>query len=214
MISNSQVTLLKDRMIELRKAKNQTVLKTAIINRKIFEPQFGNNSNGEQPTSPTATTTVIPSIPPAKQPVKDTGVNTDPPPPPPPPPKPVYDYVLPVEPEPVVKRTQRKRVKEGWSQCKVYTASMMTQANFVQTCHCEGIGNTTITPAPLTPAPSTAPVGRTVTPAQTPQTEVRTISRMKTNEYISADSHTAELAAIEAAYKTERNRIQVYTYNA
>ncbi|KAL5247728.1 hypothetical protein ACHWQZ_G019571 [Mnemiopsis leidyi] len=205
----NQISTLKDRLDVLRKAKNQTILKTEIVNRNITEPVFG---QGPQIHNEIHV--------PAEQMVtsKDVSVNTDPikeevPPPPPKPASPVLP-----------KRIQRKRVKENWSQCVVFTANKVCQVSFVQTCHCEGlISSTDTSPNPKSNSP-TAPAKTPIsfpsipnpsnhvgvrsnvsTPA--PTGEIRTISRMKTRDFISSDSHAAEIAAVESAFRAEREKL-------
>ena len=179
-----QISTLKERQIILRKAKNQTILKTAIVNRAIFEPQFDNYNTDNAP--------------PPKETI-ECGTNTDKPPTPPPPPPP------PREPSPP-KRMQRKRVKENWSQCKIYTANKITQVQFVQTCHCEGVPEESSASDLKSKAPSPVSFPKISTPSNavssggrpTPSPpEIRTISRMKTKDYISSDAHDAEIKAIQ-----------------
>ena len=203
----NQISTLKDRLDVLRKAKNQTILKTEIVNRSIAEPVFGqvpltnDNIHSERQVT-----------------TRDVGLNTDPikveaPPPPPPPPTKVASP----------KRTQRKRVKENWSQCVIFTANKVSQASFVQTCHCEGVNESDSSPLPK----ANSPITNTKTPVTFPKIphptnnvgvrsnvstptsigEIRTISRMKTKDYISSDSHAAEIAALESAFKVEREKL-------
>ena len=195
-----QISTLKDRLDVLRKAKNQTILKTEIINRDISEPVFGQNAP-------------IPAIPvedniievDSKVSTFDKGVNT-------------VDVFLLSPPSPTEevsqpKRKQRKRVKENWAQCKIYTDNKSSQASFVQTCHCEGVGNDIDTQAQGSPAakptPSLPQISNTAALLKTsPSTapELRTISRGKTKDFISSDAHAAEIALLETAFKSEREK--------
>ena len=195
----NQIITLRDRLDVLRKAKNQTILKTEIVNRNIAEPVFGQAPNSNDDILPVAPTILT----------RDVALNTDPMKPPTPPPAPE-----PTSP----KRMQRKRVKDNWSQCKIFTATKVCQVAFVQTCHCEGVNDpdhksNTNSPVPKAKTPVSLPkipnpsnhVG-VRSAVSTPVPELRTISRMKTMDFISSESHAAEIAALESAFKAEREK--------
>ena len=185
-----QILTLKDRLDVLRKAKNQTILKTEIINRDISEPVFGQNVHVPE---------IEEKLPERKISTNNIGINTE-------------DVFLLSPPTPhraetpeAPKRKQRKRVKENWSQCKIYTDSKCSQASFVQTCHCEGVESAEQTDesTPRLPKPP-SPI---VIPAEpTPAPELTTLSRMKTKEYISSDVHASEISSLESAFKLEREK--------
>jgi len=193
----SQITTLKDRLDVLRKAKNQTILKTEIINRDISEPVFGQNAP-------------IPAIPVEEKIIEverkvstiDAGVNT-------------VDVFLLSPPSPSEevaqpKRRQRIRVKENWAQCKIFTDNKSSQASFVQTCHCEGVGNDSDAKPQGSPAPKTLSTLSNATAGPNSSTpaapEPQIISKAKTKDFISSDAHVAEIAVLEAAFKSERDK--------
>ncbi|XP_063692929.1 uncharacterized protein LOC134824880 [Bolinopsis microptera] len=190
----TQIATLRDRLDVLRKAKNQTILKTEIVNRNIAEPVFGQAPNSNDDVLPVAPTILT----------RDVALNTDPMKPPTPPPA--------APPPTSPTRMQRKRVKDNWSQCKIFTATKVCQVAFVQTCHCEGV-NDPDSPVPKAKTPVSLPkiphpsnhVG-VRSAVSTPVPELRTISRMKTMDFISSESHAAEIAALEAAFKAEREK--------
>lgn len=200
----TQVSTLKERLDVLRKAKNQTVLKTEIVNRRISEPQFNNH---EEVSDEHMRKEVGGGVREVGGGVREVGVNTDKPPSPPP--------IAPLpEDSPPVKRAQRKRVKEGWSQCKIYTDNKITQVAFVQACHCEGIpqaggsplksGLSSPVTLPKIPIPSNIVSQHAVSRTATP--ELRTISRMKTKDFIPSEVHAAEISALEAAFRADREK--------
>ena len=221
----TQVLTLKKRLDTLRKAKNQTILKTEIVSRDLAEPKFGGYVGSDSDDtrfkfsvgndcSPTKSVHLDHEMCaykiklPAATETRDVGSNTV---------APEKDteseYLL--DPQP--KRYQRKRVRDNWAQCKVYRENKFVQVRTITSCMCEGNSPTASSSSsanntnpgakqfvnlPCISANNTAAVSN---PDPGP-IKSRPLSRLKTNEFISVDDHDKEVKALEIAYKLEREK--------